>query len=85
MHLVPDVAATVRALGRQLEGNGKLFLASLVKGPRRSNAYLGLLKKHGDIAEARTAAELFDEVREAGLGQVTVSRHGAMAYVEIAL
>ncbi|MGB9034761.1 hypothetical protein BLJ79_10355 [Arthrobacter sp. UCD-GKA] len=85
LHLVPDVATTVRALGRQLEDHGKLFLASLVKGPRRSNAYLGLLKAHGDIAAARTAGELFDEVREAGVGQVTVTRRGAMGYVEISL
>lgn len=83
LHLVPDVTATVCALGRQLEQHGKLFLASLVAGPARSTAYLGLLKAHGDIARIRTAVELFDQMRAAGLGPVTVTRRGAMAYVEI--
>lgn len=83
LHLVPDVTATVSALGRQLEENGKMYLASLVKGSARSNAYLALLKAHGDIARVRTATELFDEVRASGLGPVTLARRGAMAYVEI--
>ena len=83
LHLVPDVTATVAELGRQLEEHGKLFLASLVKGSARSNAYLALLKAHGDIASIRTATELFDLVRASGLGRVTLSRRGAMAYVEI--
>lgn len=83
LHLVPDVTATVRALGRQLEDHGKLFLASLVRGPARSNAYLALLKAHGDIARIRSGTELFDEVRASGLGSVTLARHGAMAYVKI--
>lgn len=83
LHLVPDVTATVGALGRQLEEHGKLFLASLVKGSARSNAYLALLKAHGDIACIRTANELFDQVRASGLGPVTLSRRGSMAYVEI--
>ncbi|MFL4476516.1 hypothetical protein ACIPVK_21175 [Paeniglutamicibacter sp. MACA_103] len=83
LHLVPDVAATVDALGRQLEEHGKMYLASLVKGSARSNACLALLKAHGDIARIRTASELFDEVRAGGLGPVTLARRGAMAYVEI--
>jgi SAM-dependent methyltransferase len=83
LHLVPDVATTVSALGRQLEDHGKLFLASLVRGSARSNAYLALLKAHGDIASIRTASELFDEVRASEIGTVTLSRRGAMAYVEI--
>ena len=83
LHLVPDVTATVGALGRQLEVNGRMFLASLVKGSARSNAYLALLKAHNDIACIRTATELFDEVRASGLGPVPLSRRGAMAYVEI--
>jgi hypothetical protein len=83
LHLVPDVTATVSALGNQLEDRGKLFLASLVKGSARSNAYLALLKAHGDIARVRTGSELFDELRASGLGPVTLSRRGAMAYVEI--
>lgn len=83
LHLVPDVPATLSALGRQLEEHGKMFLASLVKGPARSNAYLALLKAHGHIPEIRTANELFDEVRASGLGPVTLARRGSMAYVEI--
>lgn len=83
LHLVPDVTSVVSALGRQLEDHGKMFLASLVKGPSRSNAYLALLRAHGDIACIRTATELFDDVRASGLGPVTLSRRGAMAYVEI--
>lgn len=83
LHLVPDVTAVVAALGKQLAPNGTMYLGSLVKGSGRSNAYLGLLKNHGDVAAARTAMELFDQARAAELGPVRLTRRGAMAYLEI--
>lgn len=83
LHLVPDVPAVVAALGQQLAPNGAMYLGSLVKGSSRSNEYLGLLKNHGDIAAARTGAELFDQARAAELGPVRLTRRGAMAYLEI--
>lgn len=83
LHLVPEVTAVVAALGKQLAPNGTMYLGSLAKGSRRSNAYLGLLKNHGDIAAARTATELFDQARSAELGPVRLTRRGAMAYLEI--
>ncbi|MFJ6416594.1 methyltransferase domain-containing protein [Paeniglutamicibacter sp. NPDC091659] len=83
LHLVPDVGAVISGLGDQLQEHGSLRLASLVRGSARSNAYLKLLKAHGDIAGIRTAAELRDLAVAAGVGNVSVDREGAMAYVTI--
>jgi SAM-dependent methyltransferase len=83
LHLVPDVRAVVAGLGEQLRDGGSLHLASLVRGSVRSNAYLKLLKRHGDIAEIRTADELREEARDAGVGTVSVARRGAMAYLVV--
>ncbi len=73
----------VAGLGKQLQDHGSLRLASLVRGSARSNAYLKLLKSHGDIAEIRTAEDLHDLAVEANVGNVSVSHEGAMAYVTI--
>ncbi|MET0872308.1 MAG: class I SAM-dependent methyltransferase [Paeniglutamicibacter terrestris] len=83
LHLVPDVGALLTGLSEQLQDRGTLFLASLVKGSARSNAYLKLLKAHGDIAQARTAVELYELATKANIGRVSVSHEGAMAYLRI--
>ncbi|GAA1496853.1 class I SAM-dependent methyltransferase [Paeniglutamicibacter kerguelensis] len=83
LHLVPDVGAVISGLGSQLQDHGSLHLASLIRGSARSNAYLKLLKAHGDIAGIRTAVDLYDLAVEANVGNVSVSHEGAMAYVTI--
>ena len=70
-------------LGAQLEDHGTLYLASLIRGSARSNAYLKLLKSHGDIAEIRTPGELYELALDAGIGTVSVTHEGAMAYLVI--
>ena len=54
-----------------------------MRGPARSNAYLKVLKSHGDIAAIRTAGQLREAARAAGIGEVTVDRAGAMAYLVV--
>lgn len=83
LHLVPDLPSLFSGLGAQLQDNGSLYLASLIKGSARSNTYLKLLKSHGDIAVIRTASEIYEQAVEARLGTVTVSHRGAMAYLVI--
>lgn len=83
LHLVPDVPAVLAGLGAQLAENGSLHLASLIRGSARSNAYLKLLKSHGDISDIRTAGELYDLALEARIGTVSVSHSGSMAYLSI--
>ena len=70
-------------LGNQLQEHGSLYLASLIKGSMRSNAYLKLLKAHGDIAALRTASDLYEQAVDARIGTVAVSHRGAMAYVVV--
>lgn len=83
LHLVPDAAAVLDGLGRQLAETGSIRLASLIRGPARSNAYLKLLRAHGDIARIRTAGELYELALDSGIGTVSVSHAGSMAYVTI--
>ncbi|MGL3804462.1 hypothetical protein ACSYDW_00030 [Paeniglutamicibacter sp. R2-26] len=83
LHLVPDLAPLFAGLGAQLGERGSLHLASLVRGPARSNAYLKVLKSHGDIAAIRTAGQLREAALAAGIGEVTVDREGAMAYLVV--
>lgn len=83
LHLVPELATLFSGLGAQLQDHGSLYLASLIKGSKRSNAYLKLLKSHGDIAALRTASEIYEQAIDARLGSVTVKHKGAMAYLVI--
>lgn len=83
LHLVPDLGPVFAGLGEQLQERGSLRLASLIRGSARSNAYLKLLKASGEIAATRTAHELYDAALEAGIGSVSVSHEGAMAYLVI--
>lgn len=83
LHLVPDLSTVFAGLGNQLQEHGSLYLASLIKGSMRSNAYLKLLKAHGDIAALRTASDLYEQAVDARIGTVAVSHRGAMAYVVV--
>lgn len=83
LHLVSDAGPVFSGLGQQLSEHGSLHLSSLIEGSARSNAYLRLLRAHGDIAQIRTASELYDLARDADLGTVSVSHSGSMAYVSI--
>ena len=83
LHLIPDLGPVFAGLGAQLEDRGTLYLASLIRGSARSNAYLKLLKSHGDIAEIRTPGELYELALDAGIGTVSVTHEGAMAYLVI--
>lgn len=83
LHLIPDLGPVFAGLAAQLQDQGSLYLASLIKGSRRSNAYLKLLKSRGDIAEMRTSSELYELALDADIGTVSVSHRGAMAYIVI--
>lgn len=83
LHLIPDLGHVLTGLGGQLMDRGSLQLASLVKGSARSNAYLRMLKSHGDIAEIRTTVQLYELAVAADIGKVAVRRQGAMAYLSI--
>lgn len=83
LHLIPDLGPVFAGLGAQLSDRGTLHLASLIRGSALANAYLKLLKARGDIAKIRTAGELYEAALDAGIGNVSVSHGGAMAYLVI--
>lgn len=83
LHLIPDLPQVLSALGAQLNASGSLFLGSLIKGSARSNAYLKLLKARGEIAEIRSASDIYEQAKDANIGTVVVSHRGAMAYLVI--
>lgn len=83
LHLIPDLPLVLSALGAQLDTSGSLFLGSLIKGSARSNTYLKLLKARGEIAEIRSASDIYEQAKDTNIGTVVVSHRGAMAYLVI--
>lgn len=83
LHLVPDVPVVVDALLDQLQSTGTLYFSSLIRGTRRSSAYLDLLHRSGEVAAPRTLGELRAELMRSRASRVEVYNHGSMAYAEL--
>lgn len=83
LHLVPDVTTVVNALLGQLQPTGTLYFTSLIRGSRRSSAYLNLLHRSGEVEAPRTLDELRGELARSSASRVRVHNHGSMAYAEL--
>ncbi len=60
LHLIPDLGPVFAGLGAQLEDHGTLYLASLIRGSARSNAYLKLLKSQGILPKSARRASFMN-------------------------
>lgn len=78
-HLFDDVPALVRALRRQVEPDGRIYIAGLVAQTRRGRRYLEVLHRAGEVATPRTAEQL----RRALGTPVAFCTKGCMAYATL--
>lgn len=83
LHLVPELPVVVDTLLDQLQPTGTLYFTSLIRGSRRSSAYLDLLHRSGEVAAPRTLDELRTELTRSTASRVRVYNHGSMAYAEL--
>lgn len=83
LHLVPEVPVVADALLGQLQPTGTLYFTSLIRGSRRSSAYLDLLHRSGEIVAPRSLEELRGELTRSGASRVRIYNHGSMAYAEL--
>ena len=83
LHCLPDPAAAVREMARCVRVGGRVIADIALHGQlRRTDIFMGLGRAAGVFGPAMTIAEVRRWFCDAGLSIDTITRAGALAYVE---
>lgn len=79
LHMIEDIPALLTSLRGRCTADGQVWLSGLTVTSRRSEAYLGLLQRMGEVVAPRTLAEIREELPAEAM---TYTR-GSMVYARV--